>query len=29
MGNLSGLMKTLTVGDLLPGAFTQEDLHGK
>lgn len=29
LGNLSGLMKTLTVGDLLPGAFTQEDLHGK
>jgi len=29
MGNLSGKMKTLTVKDLLPGAFTQEDLHGK
>ncbi|WP_437342319.1 cytidine deaminase [Jeotgalibacillus marinus] len=27
--NLNGDVQELTVGDLLPGAFSQEDLHGK
>ena len=29
MGNIQGEMKTQSVGELLPGAFNQEDLHGK
>lgn len=29
MGTLSGDLETLSIKELLPGAFNQEDLHGK